>query len=207
MDIKHCFEILDLNPDASMDEVKQAYKDLVNIWHPDRFGTNPRLRRKAETKLKEITRAYAMVESFLSSEPGPGDDAQKPPSTESRTPEEAEAQPGTADYQAEPKTTTEAVVEAGTVAVLNLWSYLSTRLRRVIAEQVQAFKEGAQPEQQDPTRRQGQPMGRRQGKGSGTGRGRGAGGGRSGGKGRASGRGQGPGGGSRKDRGRGKGGG
>ena len=81
MDLKRCFEILELNPNASIDEVKQAYKDLVNIWHPDRFGTNPRLRRKAETKLKEINRAYAMVKSLLSSEPGAGDDAQKPPYT------------------------------------------------------------------------------------------------------------------------------
>ncbi|HUT69289.1 MAG TPA: J domain-containing protein [Desulfatiglandales bacterium] len=202
MDIKHCFEILDLNPDASMDEVKQAYKDLINIWHPDRFTTNPRLRQKAETKLKEINQAYAMVKSYLSSEPGAGEDAEKPPDTQARTQEGAEAQPVTVDYQAEPKTTTEAVVEAGTVAVLNLWSYLSTRLRRVIAEQVRAFKEGTQPDQQDPTRRQGRPMGRGQGKGTGTGRGRGAGGGRGGGKGRASGRGQGPGGSSRKGRGK-----
>jgi len=207
MDIKRCFEILDLNPDASMDELKQAYKDLVSIWHPDRFTTNPRLRQKAETKLKEVNQAYAMVKSFLSSEPGAGEDAEKPPDTQARTQEGAEAQPGTADYQAEPKTTTEAFVEVGTVAALNLWSYLSTRLRRVIAEQVRAFKEGAQPEQQGPTRRQGRPMGRGQGKGTGTGRGRGAGGGRGGGKGRASGRGQGPGGSSRKGRGRGKGGG
>jgi curved DNA-binding protein CbpA len=199
MDIKHCFEILELNPDASMDEVQQAYKDLVNIWHPDRFATNPRLRRKAETKLKEINRAFAMVNSFLSSEPGAGKDVQKPPYTQSRTPEGAEEHPGTADHQAEPKTTTEAVVEAGTIAVLNLWAYLSKRLRRVIAEQVGAFKEGAQPEQQGPTRRQDRPMGRGQGIGTGSGRGRGAGAGRGKGKGRGSGRGKG--------RGRGKGGG
>ena len=200
MDLKECFEILELNPDASMDEVQQAYKDLVNIWHPDRFATNPRLKEKAERKLKEINRAYATVNSFLSSEPGRREDTEKPPYTQSRSPGEAGARPGTSDYEAESKTTTEAVVEAGTVAVLNLWSYLSTRLRRVIAEQVRAFKEGAQAEQQGPTRRQAQPTGRGRGKGTGTGRGRGPGAGRGGGKGKASGRGKGPGG------GRGKGG-
>ncbi|UCE35381.1 MAG: J domain-containing protein [Deltaproteobacteria bacterium] len=202
MDLKQCFEILELSPDASADEVQQAYKDLVNIWHPDRFATNPRLKRKAEAKLKEINRAYAMVNSLLSSEPGARADAQKPPYTQPRASEQAEAQPDTSDYEVEPKTTTEAVVEAGTVAVLNLWSYLSTRLRRVIAEQVQAFKEGAQPDQQGPTRRQARPTGRGQGKGAGTGQGRGPHAGRGGGKGTASGRGKGPGGG----RGRGKGG-
>ena len=176
-----------------MDEVKQAYKDLINIWHPDRFTTNPRLRQKAETKLKEINRAYAMVKSFLSSEPGVGEDAEKPPDTQSRAPEEAGAQSETADYQAEPKTTTEAVVEAGTVAVLNLWSYLSTRLRRAIAEQVRAFKEGTQPDQEGPTQRQGRPMERGQGRGSG--RGQGSGGGRRKGRGQGKGGGRGGGGG------------
>jgi curved DNA-binding protein CbpA len=200
VDLKQSFEILELNPDASTDEVQQAYKDLVNIWHPDRFAGNPRLRRKAETKLKEINRAYAMVNSFLSSGPDALEAAQEQQYKEPRASEQAEAHPDTADYEAESKTTTEAVVEAGTVAVLNLWSYLSTRLRRVIAEQVRAFKEGAQPEQQGPTRRRDRPMGRGQGRGTGSGRGRGA--GRGGGKGTASGRRKGPGGG----RGRGKGG-
>jgi curved DNA-binding protein CbpA len=201
VDLKQCFEILELNPDASTDEVQQAYKDLVNIWHPDRFATNPRLKRKAEAKLKEINRAYAVVESFLSSEPGAQADTQKPPYTQPRATEQAEARSDTADYEAESKITTEAVVEAGTVAVLNLWSYLSTRLRRVIAEQVRAFKEGAQPEQQGPIRRRDRAMGRGQGKSSGTGGGRGPRAGKGGGKGKASGRRKGPGGG----RGRGKG--
>jgi hypothetical protein len=201
VDLKQCFEILELNPDASTDEVQQAYKDLVNIWHPDRFATNPRLRRKAEAKLKEINRAYAMVNSFLSSGPDAPEAAQKQQYKEPRASEQAKTQPDKPDYEAEYKTTTEAVVEAGTVAVLNLWSYLSTRLRRVIAEQVRAFKEGGQPEQQGPTRRQDRAMGRGKGRGPGTGRGRGPRAGRGGGKGTASGRGKGPGGG----RGRGKG--
>jgi curved DNA-binding protein CbpA len=199
VDLKQCFEILELSPDASVDEVQQAYKDLVNIWHPDRFAANPRLRQKAETKLKEINRAYAMVNSLLSSEPGARAETQKPPYTQPRDTEQAEAQPGTADYKAESKTTTEAVIEAGTFAVLNLWSYLSTRLRHVIAEQVRAFKEGAQLEQQGQTRRQARPTGRGQGKGSRRGRGPGA--GRSGGKGKASGRGKGPGGGKGRSKG------
>ena len=199
MDLKQSFEILELTPDASADEVQQAYKDLVNIWHPDRFATNPRLKRKAEAKLKEINRAYAVVNSLLSSEPGARADAQKPPYTQPRDPEQAEAQPDTSDYEVEPKTTTEAVVEAGTFAVLNLWSYLSTRLRRAIAEQVRAFKEGAQPDQQGPTRRQARPTGRGQGKGSGRGRGPRAPRGR--GKGTASGRGKSPGGGRRRGKG------
>lgn len=61
MDIERCFEILEIEPDASSDEVKQGYKDLVHVWHPDRFPHNPRLKKKAEEKMKEVNLAYEMV--------------------------------------------------------------------------------------------------------------------------------------------------
>ncbi len=67
MDIQRCFEILELDSKASSDEVKQAYRDLVSVWHPDRFPGNPRLKQKAEEKLKEINEAYERALSFLSS--------------------------------------------------------------------------------------------------------------------------------------------
>ena len=31
MDINKCFEILEIDPDASVAEAKQAYKDIVNV--------------------------------------------------------------------------------------------------------------------------------------------------------------------------------
>jgi len=68
MYIQRYFEILELGSKASSDEVKQAYRDLVNVWHPDRFPGNPRLKQKAEEKLKEINEAYERVLSFLSAE-------------------------------------------------------------------------------------------------------------------------------------------
>ncbi len=54
MHILRCFEILKLKPDATLNEVNQAHRDLVNIWHPDRFTQNPRLKHKVEEHLKEI---------------------------------------------------------------------------------------------------------------------------------------------------------
>lgn len=68
MDTKRYFEILKLDANASLSEVKQAYQDLVNVWHPDRFSHNPRLQKKAEEKLKKINMAYSEVCSFLESE-------------------------------------------------------------------------------------------------------------------------------------------
>ena len=62
--ISRCIEILGLKPNASQEEVNQAYRDLANVWHPDRFVGNPRLQKKAEEKLKEINAAYEYIKSF-----------------------------------------------------------------------------------------------------------------------------------------------
>lgn len=56
--IEGCCQILGIEVGASKAEVKQAYRDLVHVWHPDRFAQNPRLQKKAEAMLKEINAAY-----------------------------------------------------------------------------------------------------------------------------------------------------
>jgi len=55
------FKVLDLYPDASIDDVKSAYRDLAQIWHPDRHNHNPRLRAKAEERFKAINEAYQAI--------------------------------------------------------------------------------------------------------------------------------------------------
>ncbi|MHB8068224.1 MAG: J domain-containing protein [Desulfobaccales bacterium] len=60
-DFKRSCQILGLDAGASRAEIKQAYRDLVHVWHPDRFAQNPRLQTKAEAKLKEINVAYEQV--------------------------------------------------------------------------------------------------------------------------------------------------
>jgi hypothetical protein len=62
--IGRCIETLELKPGASREEVEQGYRDLVNVWHPDRFANNLRLQKKAEEKLKEINAAYEYIQSF-----------------------------------------------------------------------------------------------------------------------------------------------
>src|SRR4051794_17106010 len=53
-----CLEVLGLEPTASAQEIKAAYRDLAKVWHPDRFAHDPRLQQKAQEKLKEINDAY-----------------------------------------------------------------------------------------------------------------------------------------------------
>jgi curved DNA-binding protein CbpA len=62
--LDECYSILGLQPGASLDEVNQAYKDLVFVWHPDRLPQdNPRLVQKAQEKLKEINDARDRLRS------------------------------------------------------------------------------------------------------------------------------------------------
>ena len=58
-------ELFDL-PDAFTEaQLKQAYHDLVQVWHPDKHSHNERLRKKAEEKMKEINQAYEVLQSRL----------------------------------------------------------------------------------------------------------------------------------------------
>jgi preprotein translocase subunit Sec63 len=63
--IQQCCDLLDLPPGFSAEDLKQAYKDLAQVWHPDRFSHNPRLQQKAEAKLKAINEAYDQLEQFI----------------------------------------------------------------------------------------------------------------------------------------------
>lgn len=61
--IAHYFQILEVEPQATQIEIKQAYRDLILVWHPDRFCDNPRLQQKAEGKIKQINAAYEFLKS------------------------------------------------------------------------------------------------------------------------------------------------
>lgn len=66
-------QTLSLDQTASFDQIREAYQDLVMVWHPDRFLHNPRLYKKAEAKLKEFNQAYAYLKARQSrpSQPAP----------------------------------------------------------------------------------------------------------------------------------------
>ena len=64
-EIDKYYKILELNSGASEEEIRQAYKDLVNVWHPDRFPHNQRLRKKANEKLREINIAYEKLRASI----------------------------------------------------------------------------------------------------------------------------------------------
>ncbi len=63
--IRECYILLDLEPGCTIDDLKTAYKDMVQVWHPDRFTHNLRLSEKAEAKLKRINFAYENLEPLI----------------------------------------------------------------------------------------------------------------------------------------------
>jgi hypothetical protein len=57
------YAILEIRPGVSRNDLRQAYRDLVKVWHPDRFAQDPRLQHRAQEKLKEINQAYEILMS------------------------------------------------------------------------------------------------------------------------------------------------
>ena len=59
------FSLLDLKPAATFDEVKNAYRELAKVWHPDRFGSDKKLLDRANSKLGEINAAYERLKNHF----------------------------------------------------------------------------------------------------------------------------------------------
>jgi DnaJ-like protein len=54
--------IFELDDRRTQEEVRAAYRELVKVWHPDRFANDPDLRAKADRRLQDINRAYAVLQ-------------------------------------------------------------------------------------------------------------------------------------------------
>lgn len=183
MDIQQCFDVLDLDNNVSIDEAKQAYKDMVNIWHPDRFSNNQRLKQKAEDKLKEINEAYETIQSFLSLKKPLSSDKALHDKVDSGADMSAhassKAESNTSHAGTGTKDKTEAFFETGTGIVLSLFSYLSSAVRRIVAEAKTEINQGKSNQWQKSNDRRGKGRGRgvgggkRMGRGGRGGRGRG----------------------------------
>ena len=65
-EIDRCYIILGLEPGATLQEIKRAYRDQVREWHPDRMEEGSRAQRLAEERLKELNRAYETLQSRMS---------------------------------------------------------------------------------------------------------------------------------------------
>ena len=63
MSRKKFLEVLELDSHATWEEIETRYRDLCNVWHPDRFQSKERLGEMAEQKMVEINAAYEALKS------------------------------------------------------------------------------------------------------------------------------------------------
>jgi hypothetical protein len=80
MTYEEALRALGLRLGASEAAIKEAYRDMAKVWHPDRFPGDERLRRKAQEELKHINEAYRILSARRAStrEPRSGSAAEKP---------------------------------------------------------------------------------------------------------------------------------
>ena len=63
--LREHFQTLGLTEKATLEDALASYKDLIRVWHPDRFGHDQRLRKKAEEQTSRINVAMAAVREFF----------------------------------------------------------------------------------------------------------------------------------------------
>ena len=56
--IPYYYAVLELRPSATSADIKRAWLEQVQVWHPDRFNHSPTLHRKAEARTQMINQAY-----------------------------------------------------------------------------------------------------------------------------------------------------
>ncbi|HSE83720.1 MAG TPA: universal stress protein [Thermodesulfobacteriota bacterium] len=64
-DVDKSLELFGLSSNFTERQLKEAYRDLVQIWHPDKYVNKPRLYGKAQERLIEINKAYEVLQEYL----------------------------------------------------------------------------------------------------------------------------------------------
>ena len=64
MDTLRALRVLGLPPSATAEEIKDAWRDLAKVWHPDRFVHDERLRQKAGDNLQRINEAHEVLRNY-----------------------------------------------------------------------------------------------------------------------------------------------
>jgi DnaJ-domain-containing protein 1 len=56
------YQLLQVNANSTVDEIKSAYKQRIKEYHPDRLETfGEELKKLAQTKTQEINKAYNLI--------------------------------------------------------------------------------------------------------------------------------------------------
>jgi len=63
--LKDPYEVLGVGRNATKEEIRDAYRELIKKYHPDKFRDNPDMKALAEEKIKEVNEAYKYLLDHL----------------------------------------------------------------------------------------------------------------------------------------------
>lgn len=88
------YAVLEVTPAATTADIKKAWHEQIQVWHPDRFSHSSTLQRKAEIRTQQINQAYqtlsdpdarARYDARTQAGPSPEPPPARPASTTPRT--------------------------------------------------------------------------------------------------------------------------
>ena len=60
-ELKRAYQMLDVPPSASPDDIKKAYRRITKRWHPDRYRGGSPAHAEATQMMKQINEAHALI--------------------------------------------------------------------------------------------------------------------------------------------------
>ena len=64
-EIRESYRLLELEAGSSLEAVKDAYRELIKVWHPDRFPRNdPKLQKRATEKTQALIEACHKITAY-----------------------------------------------------------------------------------------------------------------------------------------------
>ncbi|HHJ17650.1 MAG TPA: J domain-containing protein [Gammaproteobacteria bacterium] len=95
--LDRCYEVLAVSHNSTWTEIRAAYRQLAQKWHPDRVGEEQKA--EAEKRIKEINQAFSDIEKYyVKFGKPPGDTALKNPPPNQTV--NRQARPGTTTRKA-----------------------------------------------------------------------------------------------------------
>lgn len=64
-EVERACRLLGVNANATKEEVKKAYKEKLQYYHPDKHAGNPILEKVAGDKTRQVVEAYSLMIAFL----------------------------------------------------------------------------------------------------------------------------------------------